>query len=287
MFGRRRKKSGRSDAADTAEAVQALERHSPVKEPTKPDDRFRAQGPWDVSEKFPEVQRVDLGALRVPVGPDIEVQVNVAKQHNKVIGVTIVNGKTALQIQPFAAPKSSGLWEEVRDEIRQEIAQTGGRVEDFEGTFGPELRAVVPVPGKKNEQGHQLGQPARFIGVDGPRWFLRGVIRGEGAVRPDVAARIEEIFAGIVVVRGDMPVPPRELLELALPPQAKQRAAQPQTAPPQGAPAPTVDAGPAQARPETPAEAGGGRHAAPGQQGGRHAAAQDGERDEDGPAQRS
>lgn len=61
----------------------------------------------------------------------------------------------------------------------------------------------------------------RFIGVDGPRWFLRGVIRGEGAVRPEAAARIEEIFAGIVVVRGHHPVPPRDLLELRLPNQSR------------------------------------------------------------------
>ncbi|GAA3727976.1 DUF3710 domain-containing protein [Salinactinospora qingdaonensis] len=215
MFGRRRKKRSDNDTVDTPEAVAPP---SSVVEPVKEDDRFRAQGPWDVSEDAPQTRRVDLGSLRIPMGADVEVQVNVAKQQNRVIGVTIINGQTALQVQPFAAPKSSGLWNEVREEIRGEISQSGGKVEDFEGTFGPELRAIVPVPGKTNEQGQPLGQPARFIGVDGPRWFLRGVIRGEGAVKPDVAARIEEIFAGIVVNRGDSPVPPRDLLELNLPP---------------------------------------------------------------------
>ncbi|RCV49479.1 DUF3710 domain-containing protein [Marinitenerispora sediminis] len=218
MFGRRRKKSEQNGAGDPAEVV---ERPSTVSEPAKSDDRFRAQGPWDASEAAPETQRVDLGGLLVPFGPDIEVQMNVAKPHNRVIGVTVVNGRTSLQVQPFAAPKSSGLWDEVREEISAEITQAGGKVEDFEGTFGPELRAIIPVPGKTTEQGRQLGQPARFIGVDGPRWFLRGVIRGEGATQPAVAARIEEIFQNIVVVRGDLPIPPRELLELKLPPQAR------------------------------------------------------------------
>lgn len=219
MFGRRRKKNAKSGADDTIPAVAP--RQSPVTEPAKEEDRYRAQGPWDASEKSSEVQRVDLGALRVPVGPDIEVQVNVAKQQNKVIGVTIVNGQTALQVQPFAAPKSSGLWDEIRGEIAAEIAQSGGKSEEFDGTFGPELRTILPVPGKTNDKGQQLAQPARFIGVDGPRWFLRGVIRGEGSVRPEAAARIEEIFAGIVVVRGELPVPPRELLDLKLPQQAR------------------------------------------------------------------
>ncbi|GAA3973644.1 DUF3710 domain-containing protein [Thermobifida alba] len=221
MFGRRRKKKAGSRVDDVPPAVAP--RHTPVTEPVKEDDKYRAQGPWDVSEEVPEMQRVDLGALRVPVGPDIEVQVNVAKQQNqnRVIGVTIINGKTAMQVQPFAAPKSTGLWSEIREEVTAEIARSGGKSEEFDGTFGPEVRAIVPVPGRTNEKGQQLAQPMRFIGVDGPRWFLRGVIRGEGAVRPEAAARIEEIFAGIVVVRGHQPIPPRDLLELTLPRQAR------------------------------------------------------------------
>lgn len=219
MFGRRRKKRAKSGADDTAPAVSP--RPGPVTEPAKAEDKYRAQGPWDVSEESPDTQRVDLGALRIPVGADIEVQVNVAKQQNRVIGVTVVNGQTALQVQPFAAPKSSGLWDEIRGEIAAEIAQSGGKSEEFDGTFGPELRTLLPVPGKTNDKGQQLVQPARFIGVDGPRWFLRGVVRGEGAIRPEAAARIEEIFAGIVVVRGGQPIPPRDLLELRLPPQAR------------------------------------------------------------------
>ncbi|GLU49026.1 DUF3710 domain-containing protein [Nocardiopsis ansamitocini] len=241
MFGRRGKKNVKSGANDIAPPVPSG--HSAVVEPTKDDDRHRLQGPWDTSEDSPELPRVDLGSLRIPIGSDIEVQVNVAKQNNKVIGVTVLNGQTALQVQPFAAPKTTGLWEEIRAEISAEIAQSGGKSEDFQGTFGPELRAIVPMPGKTTDEGRQLGQPARFIGVDGPRWFLRGVIRGEGAVKPDVAARIEEIFAGIVVVRGDNPVPPRELLELKLPQQtqAAMAAQQAQAAKPAANPA-TPDA---------------------------------------------
>ncbi|AAZ55967.1 DUF3710 domain-containing protein [Thermobifida fusca] len=222
MFGRRRKKKAKSRVDDIIPPAVAP-RPTPMAEPVKEDDKYRAQGPWDVSEEVPEARRVDLGSLRVPVGPDIEVQVNVARQQNqnRVIGVTIINGRTALQVQPFAAPKSTGLWTEIRQEIVAEIAKSGGKSEEFEGTFGPEIRAIVPVPGKTNEKGQRLAQPMRFIGVDGPRWFLRGVIRGEGAVRPEAAARIEEIFAGIVVVRGHHPVPPRDLLELRLPNQSR------------------------------------------------------------------
>ncbi|KUP97667.1 DUF3710 domain-containing protein [Thermobifida cellulosilytica] len=243
MFGRRRKKKAKSRVDDIPPAVAP--RHAPVTEPTKEDDRYRARGPWDVSEEVPEMPRVDLGALRVPVGPGIEVQVNVAKQQNqnRIIGVTIINGKTAMQVQPFAAPKSTGLWTDIRKEVVAEIARTGGKSEEFDGTFGPEVRAIVPMPGRTNEKGQQLAQPMRFLGVDGPRWFLRAVIRGEGAVRPEAAARIEEIFAGIVVVRGYHPIPPRDLLEITLPKQGKAAVAQALQAAQQAA---------AQARPQAP-----------------------------------
>jgi hypothetical protein len=58
---------------------------------------------------------------------------------------------------------------------------------------------------------------ARFVGVDGPRWFLRGVIAGEGATDPDAAAKIEDLFRSIVVVRGTAPMPPRDLIPLKMP----------------------------------------------------------------------
>ncbi|WP_046471201.1 DUF3710 domain-containing protein [Allosalinactinospora lopnorensis] len=216
MFGRRNKKSQQDGAAGDVEAVA---QPSGAPEPNKNEDRYRVQGPWDAAEDAPEVSRLDLGSIRVPVEQGIEVQINVAQKQQKIIGVTLVSGKSAIQVQPFAAPKSSGLWDEMREELRGQVTGQGGKVEDFDGTFGPELRAVIPVEGKKNEQGQQLGQRVRFIGVDGPRWILRGVVRGEGASKPEVMAQIEEIFQKIVVVRGEQPVPPRDLLEIKVPPE--------------------------------------------------------------------
>jgi hypothetical protein len=49
---------------------------------------------------------------------------------------------------------------------------------------------------------------------------LRGVISGPAAEKQALARPLEEVFADVVVVRGDHPVPPRDLLEIRLPPQA-------------------------------------------------------------------
>ena len=58
---------------------------------------------------------------------------------------------------------------------------------------------------------------ARFVGVDGPRWFLRGVIGGAATVDVEAAAKVEDLFRSIVVVRGGTPMPPRDLIPLRMP----------------------------------------------------------------------
>jgi hypothetical protein len=66
--------------------------------------------------------------------------------------------------------------------------------------------------------------------VDGPRWFLRGLLTGPAAENPEAAAPLEEAFRGIVVVRGAEPMPVREQLPLRLPPQAAAQLARQQEA---------------------------------------------------------
>ena len=61
--------------------------------------------------------------------------------------------------------------------------------------------------------------PARFIGVDGPRWFLRAVVSGRAAIEPAAATEVHDLIRTAVVDRGDEAMPPRELLPLRLPEQ--------------------------------------------------------------------
>jgi hypothetical protein len=176
-----------------------------------------AWGPWDAQDEIPAMERIDFGSLQVPVGEGFEIQLNIADDQGPLIAV--VRGESSLQLQAFAAPKSDGLWDDVRQEIATAVAEAGGSSEEAEGPFGPELRARVPgaEPGVPVEL-----QEIRFLGVDGPRWFLRGVVTGPAVGQPTLAAPFEEVFASLVVVRGDHPMPPRELLEIRLPEEARQ-----------------------------------------------------------------
>jgi hypothetical protein len=174
-------------------------------------------GPWDVNDDVPRAERIDFGSLRVPVVEGFEVQVSMAE--DQPAWVTVVHGESGLQLQAFAAPKTGGLWADVRQEIAEEVAKAGGQCAEADGPFGVEVRALIapPVPGAGGAR-----HPVRFLGVDGPRWFLRGVISGPAAGRDEEAASLEDVFADVVVVRGDHPVPPRDLLEIRLPEEALQ-----------------------------------------------------------------
>ena len=114
----------------------------------------------------------------------------------------------------FAAPRSEGIWDEIRDEIAAGVTQQGGTVDEVPGVFGRELMVRIPV---RAADGRTGTQPARFVGIDGPRWFLRAVIHGAAVHDVEAAADIESLMRDLVVVRGEEAMAPRELLALRLP----------------------------------------------------------------------
>lgn len=176
----------------------------------------RDHGPWDLSEVDDPAAggRVDLGGMWLPGRPELEVRIEADQATSEVVAVTLVLGEGALQVQPFAAPRSEGIWTEIRTEIRAGITGQGGTADEVEGPFGTELRTRVPV---RSADGSSAVQPARFIGVDGPRWFLRGVVTGRPATEPDADGDLMNLFRDIVVVRGDAAMAPRDPIPLALP----------------------------------------------------------------------
>ena len=181
-------------------------------------------GPWDSSEVDGLGRRVDLGAIWLPGVAGMELRMEIEKKTNQVTGVGVTLAGSALQVQAFAAPRTEGIWDEIRAEIAESVTKQGGSVDDLPGPFGRELLARLPVRTPEGRTGHR---PARFIGHDGPRWFLRGVLTGAAAVDPQQAEQLEALFADIVVVRGTEARAPRDLLPLRLPGQKRPVAAAP------------------------------------------------------------
>ncbi|MGX5680336.1 DUF3710 domain-containing protein [Schumannella luteola] len=174
-----------------------------------PADRATA-GPLDEAEANAVRPYVDLGGVKILPRPELGLRLEVEEGSKRVVAVSLDYAGSTLQVQPFAAPRSSGLWHEIRAQIVDQIARQGGRTTPQDGVFGPELLAEIPVAGAAPRH-------ARFIGVDGPRWFLRGVIAGQAATDPEAGAKVEDLFRSIVVVRGTTPMPPRDLIPLHMP----------------------------------------------------------------------
>ncbi|MFD2764724.1 DUF3710 domain-containing protein [Micromonospora eburnea] len=185
-------------------------------DPTPP-----ARGPYDVSEA-PDEPRLDLGSLQIPAVPEVEVRVQ-ADPQGVIQQVVLVHGESALQLGVFAAPRSEGIWDEVREEIRQSLFNDGAAAQEVEGEYGTELRARVRTPDGLTD--------LRFVGVDGPRWMVRGVYQGGAATDPAAAGPLALCLSGLVVDRGQEAKPVREPLPLRLPREvAEQQAAEQQAA---------------------------------------------------------
>lgn len=179
-----------------------------------PENR-ETEGPLDESEANPVRPYVDLGGVKILPRENLQLRLEVEEATQRIVAVGLDYAGSTLQVQPFAAPRSSGLWHEIREQIAEQVDRQGGSTTLRDGPFGPELLAQVPVAAASGAGGET--RLARFIGVDGPRWFLRGVIAGEGAVKPEAAAVMEDLFRSVVVVRGTTPMPPRDLIPLRMP----------------------------------------------------------------------
>ena len=201
ILGRRAKHDGADDAPMSEETVEVV-----AEGPIAPD---RSHGPWDGAEVEDDGSRMDLGGIRIRGVEGLQMQVQMDERTGAVSLVTLSAADGAVQIQAFAAPRSQGIWDEVRGQLTSSISSSGGLVEEIEGEFGPALQAKVP------GQGGTL-QAARFVGVDGPRWFLRGLFLGSAA-EPGNNTVLEGVFRDIVVVRGSDAMAPGDALPLRLP----------------------------------------------------------------------
>lgn len=220
---RRRERQGEEalddvpDADDLESELGSDEADDEVEDDEEYDDEpptDRSDGPWDVTERPDPEGFVDLGALRLRGRDGMELRLELDEATGAVSSATIQLGASAVQLQAFAAPRSESIWAEIRQEIAAGIQAQGGHADEVPGTFGRELIARIPARSPDGRTGHTA---ARFVGIDGPRWFLRAVFQGEAVHKPEAAGLLEDVVRDVVVVRGPEAMAPRELLTLRLP----------------------------------------------------------------------
>ena len=174
-------------------------------EPAPPDPD--PQGPWDaaaVPEAVSTASYIDLGSLRVPAVAGMQLRLESMTPDGHPTAAVIVLAGSSLELRAFAAPRTTGIWEELREDITLELRRGRARTSVTDGPHGPEITSQVPV---RDSQGHEAVVNVRFIGVDGPRWFLRGVLQGRAASDEAAAAPLREVL-------DPQARPPREILPL-------------------------------------------------------------------------
>lgn len=216
-FGKKKRQSEEAleaSAEENEEAVDAAENVDEAQEGValpKPSAEYEGRGdkhgPWDVEdENVPDYDEyLDMGSYYLPFLKGIELRVKANRATQQVLGTTITYGSSSVEIEAFAAPKTLGLW----DDVRADLIEANKDAKEVEGVFGTELALPVTVKGGRKVL-------TRIVGVDGPRWMLRGIFSGKAAIDPDSpeTEALNKFFAGIVVERGEEPLAPRDLIPM-------------------------------------------------------------------------
>jgi len=181
---------------------------------------WREDGPFDVSEvdlDADDVQRLDFGSLVVTPFDGMKLQMQVNQASGQVQALLVMNKQSAIEIALFAAPAKGSMLAQVRDEMRGATEKAGGTMTLAKGPLGVEVRRVLKVTAPDGREGKQL---SRTWMVQGPKWLLRGVLMGKGAIGDEISDDGElllEFFCNLVVRRGDTPRVPGELIGLDVP----------------------------------------------------------------------
>jgi hypothetical protein len=195
MFGRRRKRG----------------RHSANRGTAQPEVEFDAaeeaeEGPFD-STRAPDdgLNRLDLGSIRLPVPEDVQLQVEMDPA-GAVRAVHLLTTVGQLTVSAFAAPKQDRLWPDVSGEMIAQFKSDGFRILRENGEWGEEITA-------RNNEVH-----LRVVGVDGPRWMLRGIAAAPTEEQSFKATEaLYALMRDTVVVRGEQAMPVRTPLPIELP----------------------------------------------------------------------
>ena len=168
-------------------------------------------GPFDEADAPDDGDSLlDLGSVRLPMPDGAQLQVEVDPT-GAVRAVHLLTELGQLTVSAFAAPRSGNLWDEVHAEILSQLRLDGADVDGVAGEWGGEVHALT------------AQVTLRFVGVDGPRWLLRGVAAGPAATHDALVELLYEVLRGTVVVRGAEALPVRSPLPLTLPgPMAEQ-----------------------------------------------------------------
>ena len=193
MFGRKKKTYN-----DDFDEVEALPRLS-----DEDAEIWSQPGPRNYKDVDTSEGYVDMGAILLPSRPGMQLRTQVADDGTTVLQILVVLGNSGIQMSVAAAPRSGGVWDELRDEIRAGFEKQGAKVADIRTRYGAELLVDT--------------SRMRILGREGDRWFARIDIIGPAAANAESGLEIEKVIDRIVIRRDEQPRTRLELLPVHLP----------------------------------------------------------------------
>jgi hypothetical protein len=164
-------------------------------------------GPYDEADAPDDgFARLDLGSVRIPVPDGAQLQVEMNKDDARLVdAVHVMTPVGRITLAGYAAPRDGDLWQEVCGDLASSLREDGAAVHSEAGDWGQELVASIG------------DVQLRFIGYDGERWMLRGVVAGPPELARQGSEALRSIMRGTVVVRGTQPMPVGTPLPIDLP----------------------------------------------------------------------
>lgn len=163
-------------------------------------DTPSGRGPRDSDGHEAPAAYLDLGALYVPRIPGMQIRAEVNRRDKRTISrILLIVGAGGIGVSVVAAPKSGGVWEDMREQISSAVVSTGGSAEEVDGPYGTELHGQVPV---KLPDNSKALTPIKVIGVEGLRWMIRLDLLGKALTDERARSACEKVIDLLIVNRG-------------------------------------------------------------------------------------
>lgn len=173
----------------------------------------KRQGPYNEGEAPEGIEFLDMGVLRIPMIAGLQV-LPVQDANGNILALEIVSGTAQMQLAAFAMQRSGGLWDEIRQELADQLKAEEYQIFPLPGPFG---EAVLARPIPEGKSAIEGAMPLLLWGIEGDRWLLRVIVRGQAAEEESAREGLLEVLSGMEVVRGKEAHVPGESLPIELP----------------------------------------------------------------------
>lgn len=172
----------------------------------------KQQGPYNEGESPAGSEFLDLGVLRIPMIAGLQI-LPVQDGSGNILALEVVSGIAQMQLAAFAMQRSGGLWDEIRQELADQLKAEEYQIFPLPGPFG---EAVLARPIPECKSAIEGAMPLLLWGIEGDRWLLRVILRGQAAEEESAREGLLAVLHGMEVVRGNAAYVPGETLPIEL-----------------------------------------------------------------------